>query len=905
MKKNYPFAAVMGVLLVSLIMVVIAGIRPDSKNPQAAQTIPAAAKAPLQNRLDQIVANYRKIVVLLENEESLDEQKREAAAIVGKYIFYENEKLLNALSEKLSDDLEAAARRGFLSTPAQIEAFLNELEKSPEWRSADKLVFYEMLDDLTDDLRRLSGEQKARKTLLTRLEDDLTALKEIRELYNKELEKIFGRFETRGMTVHREKWEDYVACIKTKYKRDEILKAYQSVLNEQTEPRTRAAKKTFSGFEFPQRSLVLTFDDGPHRKFTQRIADILKQYGVKAVFFQVGQNLGVIKDDQKAQPSKLVPIARDLKASGNAIANHSYTHAYFLKLDEKAMASEIDKTDMLIKTAVQASSGLFRPPYGAQNDKLLAELEKHKMKSFLWNVDSKDWADPIPASIANRVVRTVAEQRRGIVLFHDIHERTVEALPLILETLKKDGYTFLAWNGSEFVADKPQAVASVPAEVQTPGLYRESWAVIVGIDRYGKWPKLQYAVNDAQAVREMLIKKYRFKTENIQMLLNEQATRENILSALGDSLGDAGKVKKEDRVLIFFAGHGATRKLPSGRYLGYIVPVEADLQNYQGQAISMTNFQDISESIPARHVFFVMDSCYSGLGLTRGGAPVNSANYLKEVSRRTSRQMLTAGGMDQEVADNGPNGHSVFTWTFLQGLEGKADLNGDGYITASELAAYLGPGVSAISKQTPAFGNLPGSEGGEFIFERRQETEYLSELSAQLDEEAIRLNAQMEQIRSEIARKKMRNEKLRKDLASARSVAEGGEKGAPKDTGDQTRLKTTQHIEQGNAFFKEKKYPEALAEFTAAHQLSATNALAVNNIGYVYYKMEKYEESVQWFEKTLALDPKRSIAYANLGEAYLKLNKKAEAKKAMNKYLELSPNSRYAAEISAKLKTMD
>src|ERR1041385_3046972 len=123
--------------------------------------------------------------------------------------------------------------------------------------------------------------------------------------------------------------------------------------------------------------------------------------------------------------------------------------------------------------------------------------------------------------------------------------------------------------------------------------------------------------------------------------------------------------------------------------------------------------------------------------------------------------MLTAGGANEEVADNGPNGHSVFTWTMLQGLEGRADLNSDGYISAAELASYVGPGVSSLSHQTPAFGNLPGSEGGEFIFELRPaEMEFLSDLSTQLDQEAIQINTELDRIRNEVASKQARNDKL-------------------------------------------------------------------------------------------------------------------------------------------------
>jgi uncharacterized caspase-like protein len=127
----------------------------------------------------------------------------------------------------------------------------------------------------------------------------------------------------------------------------------------------------------------------------------------------------------------------------------------------------------------------------------------------------------------------------------------------------------------------------------------------------------------------------------------------------------------------------------------------------------MTELQNIAESLTAKHVLFVMDACYSGLGLTRGGG---SSGLPARQRAPLGRQMLTAGGADQLVADGGPNGHSVFTWTLLQALGGKADLNGDGLITATELAAYVAPAVASVSQQTPAFGSLPGSEGGDFVF---------------------------------------------------------------------------------------------------------------------------------------------------------------------------------------------
>src|SRR5205807_1891407 len=336
-----------------------------------------------------------------------------------------------------------------------------------------------------------------------------------------------------------------------------------------------------------------------------------------------------------------------------------------------------------------------------------------------------------------------------------------------------------------------------------------------------------------------------------------------IQSLLGDKLGNPEMVKRDDRVFVFFAGHGATRKLPSGRELGYIVPVDADLTNYQGQSISMTNFQDIAESIPAKHVLFVMDSCYSGLALTRGGSVGGSQNYIQEIARREARQMFTAGGADEQVADNGPNGHSIFTWTLLQALDGRSDLNGDGMITATELAAYVAPAVSALSHQTPSFGNLAGSEGGDFIFDLKHESEFLNADSAQLGDDAIRLNSEVEQLRSQ-------NQKLQKQLAEAQARLKQQATGSSITQTAPASDSALSLNDEGLRLYKEKKYDEALAKFSQAAALDPANAESANNAGFALYRLQRYEEAVNWFQKAIALDPNRAIAYVNMGDAYLK-----------------------------------
>ncbi len=898
-KAKLIAAAASSALIIALIVLWIV----QSKKPgivgrnsaPAPAGVSSAPPDPLQQRIDAIVARYRQTIVLLEGDSSLPESDRENASLVGRIIFQENHEALSALSDELTSGILNAG--DWSQSPAGVSHFLDLVETQSDLHDADKLVFREIFADIADTLSGLKSAIAAKVDLERRVETDRQALAEIQSLYEKELDKVFGRFETRGMPVRREAWDRYVAYLRTKYRREDILKSYGSTIN-----RVRDSAKASHqdndletyGSKLPPKTLLLTFDDGPHPRYTDRVLEILRQRGIKSVFFELGTNLAAVNHD-RIQPKRAASAARHLVEAGYAIGSHGLSHAVLPKMSDREIGDEIDRTNRLIQTVVKVRTPLFRPPYGERDTKVLAALEAHKMRSILWNIDSKDWADPVAKSIANRVIASARRSGHGIILLHDIHERTVDALPLIIETLRADGFRFLSWDGEGFVEEPQGSITeSAPPAQSPPPLYGESWAVIAAIDNYPKWPKLQYAVNDAGAIRDLLLNKFGFKRDHVITLFNEEATREKLLSVLGDTLSNPKEVRRDDRVFVFFAGHGSTRRLPSGRDLGYIIPWDADTQNFQGQAISMTNFQDISESIPAKHVFFVMDSCYSGLAITRAGDSGN--NYLRDMSRRTARQMLTAGGADQEVADNGPNGHSVFTWTLLQGLEGRADLNSDGFITAAELAAYVGPSVSALSHQTPAFGNLPGSEGGEFIFELHPETEALSQLSAQLDQEAIQLNAQLDEIRKEIARKTSRNNELRRQIAAAKSGRPEAVVAPPKG-----KVSAAAHLNRGDTLFKEKRYQEALDEFLTAAKMDPKNALAANNVGFIYSKLMRIEDSIQWTRKAIEIDPKRSVAYQNLGDLYYQLNRPEEARPYYEKYLELASDKPYAATVRARL----
>ncbi|WP_392732993.1 polysaccharide deacetylase family protein [Stenotrophomonas rhizophila] len=646
------------------------------------------------------------------------------------------------------------------------------------------------------------------------------------------------------------------------------------------------------GRDLPPKTVVLTFDDGPHKAYTDEVVAILQRYDVPGVFFEVGRNLGQVQADGKVKLGPLAGISRNLMEQGYAVGNHSLTHAQLSRTTGDALREQVLSTDTLLKDVDDKRAPLFRFPYGARNAEGLQLLNEAGLKSIMWNIDSMDWADPVPESIVQRVVDQVQKEQRGIILFHDIHDRAVKALPQILDRLIADGYQFAGWNGRDFSVARPRKGASSTATVTTG--YQKSWAIVIGIDDYAQWPKLEYASHDAQAIADTLTGQFGFPSSQVIVLKNQQATRNNILAAFHDRLAD-DRTGRDDRVFVFFAGHGATRRLASGRDLGYIIPVDSNPDEFATDAIAMTDIQNIAESMQAKHVMFVMDACYSGLGLTRGG-PSSSA-FLRENARRSARQMLTAGGADQQVADAGPNGHSVFTWVLLQALAGKGDLNGDGLITGTELAAYVAPAVSAVSQQTPAFGSLPGSQGGEFVFQVPDSQEYLTADTRQLSADAIALNNKVDAAQD--AKGKDEAPVTVADLQGGKSTLV-----VPAAAPTSDRQRAQQANDRGLQLYREKRYDEAVAQFTEALKLRPDFAQAANNLGFVYYRQQRYAEAARWLENTLKIDPSRAVAHFNLGDAYFHAGDKAKAKQAYSTYLALQPQGSAAAQARAQLEKL-
>jgi uncharacterized caspase-like protein len=267
-----------------------------------------------------------------------------------------------------------------------------------------------------------------------------------------------------------------------------------------------------------------------------------------------------------------------------------------------------------------------------------------------------------------------------------------------------------SWQSAAVDRRATAALAATGPAASSP-YYSRRVAVVVGIDRYSSWPPLEGARQDARQVSET------FRSmgfDEVIEIFDADATRTRILTALGSELSRA--TDADSMAVIYFAGHGQTESLANGEKRGYIVPVDADPKQVFATAISMDTLRSISSRLPAKQVYYAMDSCYSGLGFTRGISVPRSPgeDYIKKITSLRAVQMITAGAEGEQAFERG--GQGIFTRYFLRALAGEADFDGDGWVTASEIGTFVRPQVTGASRsrQTPRFGTLEGS--GEVAF---------------------------------------------------------------------------------------------------------------------------------------------------------------------------------------------
>jgi len=183
-----------------------------------------------------------------------------------------------------------------------------------------------------------------------------------------------------------------------------------------------------TGNRFPQNTWALTFDDGPHPKHTQAMYNVLKTNQVHGTFFWLSKNI--------LQYPQIVKQAAEL---GFSRASHSYTHPQLVKLSGAGLEKEITGAADDFAKIVGERPTLFRCPFGAcggNNSEIRKTIARNNMLHIFWNVDTLDWQDKNPQSIFERSKKQIDVLGRGIVLFHDIHPQSVEALAILVPYMK-------------------------------------------------------------------------------------------------------------------------------------------------------------------------------------------------------------------------------------------------------------------------------------------------------------------------------------------------------------------------------------------------------------------------------------------------------------------------------------
>lgn len=220
-----------------------------------------------------------------------------------------------------------------------------------------------------------------------------------------------------------------------------------------------APQLTFSSVHVDGPYVAMTFDDGPNATLTPKLLDLLAAHHITATFFVLGENVA-------ANPEVLKRAARE----GHEIANHSWSHPNLSKMSDESVRRELRKTEDEISTVSGAHVTLMRPPYGS-----ITARQKHWIhdefgyRIILWDVDPLDWKRPGPSVVCNRILK---ETRAGsIVLAHDIHPGTIEAMPATFDQLQAKGFKFVTVTELLAMARplpaKPSATASPAIAIPT------------------------------------------------------------------------------------------------------------------------------------------------------------------------------------------------------------------------------------------------------------------------------------------------------------------------------------------------------------------------------------------------------------------------------------------------------
>ncbi|HET9607489.1 MAG TPA: caspase family protein [Nitrospira sp.] len=422
-----------------------------------------------------------------------------------------------------------------------------------------------------------------------------------------------------------------------------------------------------------------------------------------------------------------------------------------------------------------------------------------------------------------------------------------------------------------------------PAQAQLgkpEGLYYKSWGVVIGIENYLLAPKIPGAIEDAKAVAQVL---HKLGFEEVLELYDKDASSRRLQQTLVDFL--PRKVGRQDRLVIYFAGHAGITQTVSGKDLGYLVPWDAQPGNVS-KAVTFEQLKEFSHRSASKHTLFLFDSAVRGWEISSAQAlTLEGRSAPEEDTEKRAVQVLTAADKGESAVR--VQDHSLFVQALVKALSGEADLDKNGWLMASELGRYVNRQVADQTKnaQHPVFTQLEG-DGDTIMIEGRKA--------------AFRLGGEPQSPAERQAAARMQYEQAFAMLQSGKSQDEALEclnKALEYDPtfGDAYVLKSYVRLEVLPTI------DEALAAGKLAVQYAPNNPDSHYTLGLIYEKRGQYAEAEKALRAALVANPNYVDVYFTLGVLYADdLKDQKKAVEAFERYLELGGSHSRAHEAVAQ-----
>jgi len=472
----------------------------------------------------------------------------------------------------------------------------------------------------------------------------------------------------------------------------------------------------------------------------------------------------------------------------------------------------------------------------------------------------------------------------------------------------------------EKIEPEQAAQPAAPKPVTIP----RSYAVIVGISTYQKLPanlQLQFSERDAQSIYTILISPEggNFKAENVHMLTGSAATLAGLRREIDGWLPSVAK--DDDRVLIYFAGHGF---VDQGK--GYLAPYDVDLKNLTATAYPMDELGSvIGGKIRAKSKILLTDSCHSG-----AISPEDTQNLNHTLGDLNKSLFSLTASRDRERSFESPDlegGHGVFTYYVVKGLQGAADESHDGIVTADELAEYVHTNV----REATGGQQNPTSEKGSFdpnmllawvpsgASPAAPPTPKFGALVIEANMDDVEVFVDGKSVGVATKAKPISVPGLPPGEHSIKGVKLGYEPDGPRQEtvypGQESTVSikiliarrrnkaAIDSLDKGLEFYQkgyEQNYKKAAELFEKALEIDPTYSQAAFYLGLTYNALFDQEKAQEYYKKAIAIDPDYLEAHANYGGMLLDIGNVDEAIRQFNIVLTRQPNHAVALTLLAQ-----